>query len=535
MESTKPDKNDAQSAETVGAIDIGSNSLRMAIAEVLPDGRLEMLEQLQRAVRLGHDTFRRGRLRGQTMRAVVSILRDYRKLLDFYSVEEIRAVATSAVREASNSDTLLDRIFMSTGLGVEVIDTTEESRLTVSAFRHQAFEAIGGKKNRCLIADVGGGSTLLTVLERGEIADSQSLNVGSIRLQELLSTNEESPERAFEIIHQRVSNVVSAIQSSLPLKRVRTFAAIGGDARFAARQVGKPLSEEGLCAVSRGELDKLVRRCRNMNVDDLVKAFSLPFADAETINAALLVYQTLLRATGADEMIVSQISMRDGLLLDLARTVTGQEDQALTKGVLHSATALAEKYRVDLKHARNVADLAVRLYDAMGSEHGLGSRQRLLLRVAGLVHEVGGFVSNRAHHKHSYYVIVNSEVFGLSRDELALVAHVARYHRRSAPKPSHTEYMTLPREKRMTVSKLSALLRVADALDCTHAQQVRKLHCERRGEEFVLHIAGVADLAMERRSVAMKGDLFEDIYGLKVRLEEAAGPSMDQRRARAVE
>jgi exopolyphosphatase/guanosine-5'-triphosphate,3'-diphosphate pyrophosphatase len=272
-----------------------------------------------------------------------------------------------------------------------------------------------------------------------------------------------------------------------------------------------------------------------MNVDDLVKAFSLPFADAETINAALLVYQTLLRATGADEMIVSQISMRDGLLLDLARTVTGQEDQALTKGVLHSATALAEKYRVDLKHARNVADLAVRLYDAMGSEHGLGSRQRLLLRVAGLVHEVGGFVSNRAHHKHSYYVIVNSEVFGLSRDELALVAHVARYHRRSAPKPSHTEYMTLPREKRMTVSKLSALLRVADALDCTHAQQVRKLHCERRGEEFVLHIAGVADLAMERRSVAMKGDLFEDIYGLKVRLEEAAGPSMDQRRARAVE
>ena len=133
-------------------------------------------------------------------------------------------------------------------------------------------------------------------------------------------------------------------------------------------------------------------------------------------------------------MIVSHVSMRDGLLLELAREVTGQEDEALLLGVIHSATAIAEKYHVDLDHAANVAEVAVRLFDVLQADHGLSTRHRLLLRVAALLHEVGGFVSSRSHHKHSDYLIANSEIFGLNRDEIALVAQIARYHRRSVPR-----------------------------------------------------------------------------------------------------
>jgi exopolyphosphatase/guanosine-5'-triphosphate,3'-diphosphate pyrophosphatase len=302
---------------------------------------------------------------------------------------------------------------------------------------------------------------------------------------------------------------------------VHTFIAVGGDARFAARQIGRPTDCEDLVIVEPVEFDKLVDRCESHTAEELSKRHGLPFAEAETLNPALLVYQNLLRLTQAPQMIVSHVSMRDGLLLDLARAVTGQEDRALLEGVIHSATALAQKYRVDLKHARAVSDLSVRLFDELKAEHGLGARPRLLLQVAGLLHEVGGFVSSRSHHKHSYYLIANSEIFGLNRDEIALVAQTARYHRRSGPKASHAEYMALPRESRVLVNKLAALLRVADAVARGHVRQARDLRVERQGDDLIVYIPGVPDLLLEERALAAKGNLFEDIYGMKVRLETA--------------
>jgi len=301
--------------------------------------------------------------------------------------------------------------------------------------------------------------------------------------------------------------------------------AIGGDARFVARQIGKPLGPDGPFVVARGPFDKLVRQCRELPPEKLAVLFNLAFPDAETLNPALLVYQALLDTTRASELFVSPVSMRDGLLLDLAGRVTGKEDEALTKGIVRSALAVARKYRVDRRHAQSVADLTVRLFDALLPDHGLSSRHRLLLRVAALLHEVGGFVSNRSHHKHSYYLIANAEVFGLSREEHQIVGHVARYHRRAAPQASHPEFMALPRDKRILVSKLAALLRVADAMDRAHAAQIREFRCERHGEDFVIVVPGVIDLTLERKALPQKADLFTDVFGMKVRLEEERMPA----------
>ena len=513
----KPPESDG--AKTVAAIDVGANALRMVIAEVLPDGRLEVLERVQRAVRLGQDTFRRGRLGAASMRAAVAILRDFDSLLKLYRVERVRAVATSAAREASNTDTFLDRIYIATGLKVEVIGAPEEIRLTVSAVRKAVGDALNIKQGQTLIADVGGGSTLLTLLDGGEITSSQSLRLGSIRLQEILATADDSPRRIADLLRYHISSVLGTVQNSLPLGDVQSFIAVGGDARFAARQIGKPTDSEDLVLVDAREFDKLVDRCEQWTAEELGKRFGIPFAEAETVNPALLVYQNLLRLTRATQMIVSHVSMRDGLLEELARAVTGQEDRSLSEGVIHSATAIAQKYLIDLKRERMVAELALRLFDELKPEHGLGPRHRLLLHVACLLHEIGGFVSNRSHHKHSQYLIANSEIFGLNREEIAIVAHVARYHRRSGPKPSHLEYMSLPRESRVTVNKLASLLRVADALARGHIRRAGDLHFEREGDDLIICIPGVADLILEDRAIDAKADLFEDVYGMKVRLE----------------
>ena len=163
---TTPERRDVK---TVAGIDVGSNSVRMAVAEVAPDGSTQIIEMLKRTVRLGQDTFRRNRLGGQAMQGAIAVLHDYARVVDFYGVEIVRAVATSAVREARNCDMFVDRLFMSTGLDIEVIDTTEESRLIVSAVRDAGGQALAPNRANVLIADVGGGSTLLTVLHKGEI------------------------------------------------------------------------------------------------------------------------------------------------------------------------------------------------------------------------------------------------------------------------------------------------------------------------------------------------------------------------------
>ena len=505
---------------TVAAIDIGVNAIRMVVAEVLPDGRFEVLERLQRAVRLGQDTFCHGRLGGRSMRSAVDILRDYVGILRLYDVEQIRGVATSAVREATNADTFLDRIFMASGLHVEVIGTAEESRLTVSAVREAVGDVLETGENT-LIADVGGGSTLLTVLHKDEIVNSLSLRLGTIRLQELLGTSEESPERSADLYRQHILNETALTPGSLSLDKIDTFIAVGSDARFAAHEVGEQTTSSDVHSIDVADFDRLVRRCLKRTTEGLSKRYGLPFSEAETLNPALLVYQILLKKTRAKKMIVSNISMRDGLLLELARSVTGREDEALYESVLQSATAVAEKYHADMEHAKNVSDIAIRLFDELLADHGLGRRYRLLLRVAGMLHEVGAYISDRSHHKHSYYLIINSELFGLSRQELVTVAHIARYHRRSGPKPSHTDYTALPREQRVVINKLAAILRVADALSQGHIPNASKLQFERQGDDLIVLVPGALNLLLEKRSLARKGGLFEEIYGMKIRLEES--------------
>jgi exopolyphosphatase/guanosine-5'-triphosphate,3'-diphosphate pyrophosphatase len=462
------------------------------------------------------------------MNAATAVMRDYRRILDTYQVEQLRAVSTSAVREASNADAFLDRIFMAANIDVEIIEPTEESRLTVGAVLHALDERHRIFRHDSLIADVGGGSTLLTLLHKGEITQSASYRLGSVRLQESLATSGEAPERAADLLRHQIAAVLPTIQSTMDLKKVRSLIAVGGDARFAARRAGELTETPHLYRVPTRVFDTLVKRCAKHSADDLARRYDLPYADAETLVAALLVCQSLLHATKAQELYVSEVSMRDGLLLDLVRSVRGEEDSTLATSIIHSAMSIGEKYHYDEKHARHVTELALQIFDAMQREHGLSARDRLLLRVAGILHEVGGYISARAHHKHSYYLISNSEVFGLRRTELQIAAHVARYHRRSCPKPTHIEYVALPRESRVIVSKLAAILRVADALDRGHARQIRDVSFERRGDELIIHVRGAADLTLERMALASKSDLFQDIYGMRVRLEEAGISTLEQ-------
>jgi exopolyphosphatase/guanosine-5'-triphosphate,3'-diphosphate pyrophosphatase len=511
---------DSSAVKTLAAIDIGSNSIRMVIAQLLPDGRLETLERLQRAVRLGQDTFRTGGIKATTIRAAILILRDFQNVLKTYNVALLKVVATSAVREAANMDTFVDQVLMATGLEVSIISSSEESRLIVAAVRH-AVGKIRLAKRSSLVVEVGGGSTVLNLLRKGQITTSRNLAMGSIRLQEVLATSTESADRGAEMIRHQVAGIMSTVQGLIPLKQVKTIYAIGGDLRWAADRIGKPTSIENLRRVSAKDLDMLIDASQHHTIDKLAKKYGLSFSDAETLIPALLIFQVLLRSTNAREILVCDVSMRDGLLLDLAQIALGKRQESSYGDVIRSTLSMAQKYHVDLKHAQHTRELSVRFFDEMLGEHTLDKRYRIVLEVAALLHEVGTFVSSRGHHKHSFYLIANSEIPGLTQEQLQLVAHVARYHRRSRPKSTHVEYVALPRESRMVVNKLAAILRVADSLDASRIQHVKNLNFKFDDGGLIIAIPTTAGLSLEKHTLAMKGDLFEDIYGLQIRLEKS--------------
>jgi exopolyphosphatase/guanosine-5'-triphosphate,3'-diphosphate pyrophosphatase len=271
-----------------------------------------------------------------------------------------------------------------------------------------------------------------------------------------------------------------------------------------------------LAQIDVSALEKLTNKVLALSEDQLIRKYHLAFTDAETLGPALLAYVLLARAFALKTIYVSNVNLRDGLFRDAATKGAWTADFA--NQIIRSALDLGKKFSFDEAHGQHVAKLSKTLFAELKDEHQLGQRYELILYLAGLLHEIGLFVSASSHHKHSMYLINNSELFGLSKRDLLLVALVARYHRRASPKPNHPGYGTLDRESRIAVSKMAAMLRVADALDRSHSQRVQEIHCEREDGRLVISTPRVADLSLEQLALKQKGSLFTSVFGLKVQL-----------------
>jgi exopolyphosphatase/guanosine-5'-triphosphate,3'-diphosphate pyrophosphatase len=510
-------------AVPVAVIDIGASAVRLLVAETTPGGPPRILDEASRGVLLGKDTFTSGRLGAPSIEAALKALQGFRRLMDDYGVEQYRAVATSAVREAQNRDTFLDRVRLRTGLEVEIIDGSEENRLTYLAVR----EALRGHEALttadALLVEVGGGSADLSFLRQGVPTYSGTYALGAIRMRQNLLSWEGSSERQAQLLRRHIHNVVDDIRREMPLGDAAHFIALGGDVRFAAgHAAAREESGPGVAVIGREAFEALAERFSAESVDALAQDFRLPPVEAETLGPALLAYCELLRETKAAAVVIPDASLRAGLLLDLAGTTDGLGTEVFRSQVLASAAALGEKYRYDAPHARQVARLSVELFDAMLDEHGLSDRDRLLLEVAALLHDVGIYVSLRAHHKHSLYLLQAAEIFGLSRDDMAIVANVARYHRRGLPQKSHLPYVALDREARTTVNKLAAILRLANALDADHLAKVRKLRLVLEEDAWVLELDGASDLTMERLASQARADYLTEVFGHRLELRETS-------------
>jgi exopolyphosphatase/guanosine-5'-triphosphate,3'-diphosphate pyrophosphatase len=502
-----------QNTQLVAVLDMGASAIRLVIATIASDGRFRLIEDVSRGVLLGRDTFAAGTIRSRTADAALVALEGFRQVIDSYGVTQVRAVATSAVREARNRDAFLDRIRGRTGIAFDVINEAEESRFAFLAVRYGVSGERALQGDWTLLAEVGGGSTSLTLLRGGQPNRSGVYALGAIRLRQQLELWKHPHDLQMVLLKRQIANVVDEIRLEIPLPSITNIIAMGGDVRFAAAQLQD--AHSGDSSIPRDAFLAFCDDLEKLDEDQLVDRFQLRAAEAETLAPALLVYRTLLGETAAPRLVVSEASLRIGVLLDSAAggRVSAADFEAQ---VLASAAAVGQKYRFDAAHGHHVAQLGARLFDELAGEHGLGSRERLLLQVSALLHDIGIYISLRAHHKHSQYILAASQIFGLSDEETAIVANVARYHRRGMPQLSHLPYVALDRQDRLVVDKLAALLRVANALDAEHLQKIRDVRIVPRDGTWLIEYEASGDATMEQMAATARADMLSETFGRQV-------------------
>jgi exopolyphosphatase/guanosine-5'-triphosphate,3'-diphosphate pyrophosphatase len=505
-------------AGIAAVVDIGSSAIRLVVAQLGENGEWERLDRAARPVSLGRDVFITGSLGRETMQKAIEILTGFRELMQGWSVPEdaVRVIATSAIREARNRDTFVDRVKIRTGLRIEIVEGIEENHLTFLAVQHavRPMEAQFSRANSMII-EVGGGTTEIMLLQQGKMVAAHSLRIGTVRLEQQGRPLWSDADQVEEFVRESIRVSHDLLNSELPLDRIRYFVAVGGDARHVAHAVGRR-EEEHYWVIPREAFHEYLNELQDRTTDEIVRRQNITYNEAEGLVPALTVYRLFLESTSAEQLIVPDVSIREGVLMSFALGSDWSVERQFYGQVITSAANLASRYHYDEAHSRHVTDLSLSLFDQLQNEHAMDQHSRLLLEVAGILHDVGTYIRASGHHKHGQYIIQNSEIFGVSRDDLRIISNVVRYHRKSLPNASHTAYSSLRREQRMQVSKLASMLRIADALDRGHAQRVKAIRVEVERGDVILHCEYTGDISIERFGFASKADMFEEVFGLNV-------------------
>jgi len=504
----------------VATIDIGSNSIHLLVAAVGSGGKVRMLDQAKERVGLGNRTLISGRLDRRAMDAGIRVLATFRTLAERHGVARIKAVATSAVREAANGGTFLRRVEKEVGLRVKVIPGREEARLIFLGVR----EAIDLGTGPAVIADLGGGSLELIRVEGGRAVELHSLKLGVARLSAEHMEEDPLSPRTLRRLSARIRRALAPFVKRWRAAGIERVVATSGTlldlAAVAGRQRPDPFEGplNGL-AVDAIEIRRLRSMVTGMTRADRARLPGLDRARIDHVVVGAIVADTLLRAVGAGQLVACTWALREGVLLDyIGRHRPGLAEASTVANLRRrSVLRFARHLRQTANHPRHVALLAARLFEQLHEPLGLAPESAELLDYAALLHDVGHVIDHPNHHRHTQYLITHGQLPGFSRDELEILGLVSLYHRKGTPKGSHRAYRSLAKPSRTLVRGLSALLRVADGLDRSHFAVVRDVRVQRRGRRLTLRLqTDGADAALEIWETSRRANLLERMLDVDV-------------------
>jgi exopolyphosphatase/guanosine-5'-triphosphate,3'-diphosphate pyrophosphatase len=501
----------------IAALDIGSNSFHLIVAQVSPSGRMEILDRAKEMVRFG-ESLRTGMIAPDVFRRGLDALRSLKRIGDRHQPDAMIAVATSAVREAQNGGEFARAVRDELGIDMRVIRGQEEAHLIYLGARN-ALDLAG---RRVALFDVGGGSTELILADARECYFTISLKMGVLRLRDDWQTADPPSAREVAALGDRVRSALEPV-----IARVRAmgfdFVALTSGTAFALAAVGarilngqsgsppKTLSFRTLC--------DLEKKLLSLTLAERNKLSGLDPRRADTIIPGAILIRAILELSGVDQATLCEPALREGIIADyVAKNRPGiQLVEEFPDQRRRSVMELARRCHYPETHSHHVARLALSIFHQTRELHGLTNSDSLLLEYATVLHDIGFHISGSRHHRHAHYLISTSDMRGFSQEEIQIVALIARYHRKTAPKKSHPEFSDLSKEAQKKVSKLSSILRIADSLDRTHANLVRAVRCTINPKTIELRLETDDDPELELWTARRKGDLFEELFGRRLR------------------
>jgi exopolyphosphatase/guanosine-5'-triphosphate,3'-diphosphate pyrophosphatase len=503
------------------AVDIGSNSIRMEAAEIGPDGAFQVVASDRQVTRLGESVFRNGRISQAAMEFATEVLAAMAQKYRAANVAAVRAVGTSALRDAANKEEFLRRASEALGTHIEVISGLEEARLIYLGVQARWPYP----KGRMLVIDVGGGSAELIVGENGHLAEAYSKKIGAVRMKEVFLQSE-PPTRLelaqmHEYIDQRLETVIRRLRSN-PFDRAVATSGTASAVIGAVNNVSRAKRDKvDRMRASHAQVRALYDKISSRDLEGRRKITGIGPRRAEIIVPGTAVLLHIMRELRLPALYYSAAGLRDGIIADLASRGVGRKASRLDPDRRDVVAAMARRYGVDMKHVRKVAQVAARLFESTEPLHRLSSQYGGLLEAAAYLYDIGHFVSDTRHHRHSAYLVANSDLPGFTERERNILAALCRYHRKSMPAAAHSDFQALDSEAKRAVQFLTPLLRLSAAIDQTHEQRVRDVECTvQNGAVSVILRAGV-DLKLEKWAAERAGEAFVEVYERPLVVEKA--------------
>jgi exopolyphosphatase / guanosine-5'-triphosphate,3'-diphosphate pyrophosphatase len=506
------------SVPKLAVIDIGTNSIHMVLAEILPDASFKILDRFKDVTRLGNGAFTTKRLSDEAVARAMEVLKTLTTLARNKGFDRIVAVATSAVREAQNGGDFIALVMEQTGLRVRVISGEEEARLIFLGVKN----SIALPDGPTLVIDIGGGSVELIAGNREGLIHGKSLKLGAIRLAEQFLPKTPPSESMLRALKSMVKDHLRDALETFKTKRFHSIIATSGMASNLAevihiRQTGRPLPQLNLATIASKDIRNLEAELAHSTVKARLAIPGLDPKRVDTLLPATVVLRCLLELSDLGEITLCDKAIREGVIYDfIVRHREGLKAENDIPDVRRrNVIGLARRCQAPESHSLHVANLALRLFDQTKQAHHLGPQEREWLEYAAILHDAGYLINPRQHHKHAYYLIKHGDIGGFTAQEIEMIANIARYHRRALPAFKHEGFDGLPLRLQRTVKILSSLLRIADGLDRTHFTLVQTLHVK-FGKVITISITVTGDAEMELWAAKSRADLFELVFHRRV-------------------
>ncbi|KRN27931.1 exopolyphosphatase [Lactobacillus selangorensis] len=494
-----------------GVIVIGAQSVYCSIINLKT---LQELERVEYEVSIGDDVFARHEIQIETVDTVIEALTACQRLLKDYGLKPDRVVATNAFHEAANAEYVRNQIYVRTGLEIEWINPSQEA-----LYRNQAAAVYLPKfneivKDGTLLLDVSSGNVELTAYTGGQFIFSRNLKIGPLRIEEVMQDVKRLAPNYIEILRDYIDSQINEFKRMLPdsLKFDNIILMGSSISIFENAIPNKKMATK----VTGTRVKGLYEEILHASDQYLIEHYHVSADKVPQVLPTVVMLNELLELLKVKTVYLSQLKLIDGVAVNAAvqngKKIGSWDSDAET---IRSAVNLSNRYHVDPKHRDSTVKFALTLFDRLKKIHGLGKKERLLLHIAALVNDVGSYVDNHNHYFHSDYIIRASKIVGLSSTAQLMVAAIARYHSTDTPSAELDRFDQLPIDKRMTIAKLTAILRLADALDASRQQKITKISVSVRDPQVIVTATAKENFELEKWTFQRKGKFFEEVYGLQ--------------------